>query len=49
MDVDVVALREKRTEESPRQQDFGLQPQTGLEAAIWRSQAYLLSLQKPEG
>jgi squalene-hopene/tetraprenyl-beta-curcumene cyclase len=49
MDVDVVALRENRTEERPRQQDLGLQPQTDLEAAIKRSQGYLLSQQRPEG
>jgi squalene-hopene/tetraprenyl-beta-curcumene cyclase len=49
MDVDVVSLRENRTEERPRQQDLGLQPQTELETAIKRSQDYLLSEQKPEG
>ena len=49
MGVDVVSLREERTEERPRQPDLGLQPQTELEAAIERSQDYLLSQQKPEG
>ena len=49
MGVDVVSLRENRTEERPRQQGLGLQPQTELEAAIKRSQGYLLSEQKPEG
>jgi squalene-hopene/tetraprenyl-beta-curcumene cyclase len=49
MKVDVVSLREHRVEESPRQQDLGLEPQIELEAAIERSQRYLLSQQKPEG
>jgi squalene-hopene/tetraprenyl-beta-curcumene cyclase len=49
MSVDVVSLRENRTEERPRQQDLGLQPQIELDAAIERSQRYLLSQQKPEG
>jgi squalene-hopene/tetraprenyl-beta-curcumene cyclase len=49
MGVDVVSLRENRTEERPRQQDLGLQPQIELDAAIERSQRYLLSQQKPEG
>ncbi len=49
MGVDVVSLREQHVEESPRQQDLGLQPQIELETAIERSQRYLLSQQKPEG
>ncbi|HNY41243.1 MAG TPA: squalene--hopene cyclase [Bryobacteraceae bacterium] len=49
MTVDLVSLREDRTEGSPRQQDLGLKPQIELEAAIARSQQYLLSQQKPEG
>ena len=49
MTVDLVSLREDRTEGSPRQQDLGLKPQIELEAAIERSQQYLLSQQKPEG
>ena len=49
MRVDVGSLRERSIEESPRQQDLGLQPQIELEAAIERSQRFLLSQQKPEG
>ena len=49
MSVDAVSLREGRIEGNPRQQDLGLKPQIELEAAIERSQSYLLSQQKPEG
>ena len=49
MAVDVVSVRESSLEENPRQQDLGFQPQIELEAAIERSQQYLLSQQKPEG
>ena len=47
--VDVVALRKSSIEDSPHQQDLGFEPQMELEAAIERSQQYLLSQQKPEG
>ena len=49
MTVDVVVLRESSIEENPRQPDLGFEPQMKLEAAIERSQQYLLSQQKPEG
>ena len=49
MAVDVVALRESGSGENPRQQDLGCRAQIELETAIERSQAYLLSQQKPEG
>ena len=49
MTVDVVALRESSIEENPRQPDLGFESQMKLEAAIERSQQYLLSQQKPEG
>ena len=49
MPVDVVALRMSSLEANPRQQDLGFRPQLELEAAIERSQRYLLSQQKPEG
>jgi squalene-hopene/tetraprenyl-beta-curcumene cyclase len=49
MSVEVASIRDRSVEESPRQQDLGLQPQIELETAIERSQAHLLSLQKPEG
>jgi squalene-hopene/tetraprenyl-beta-curcumene cyclase len=49
MAVDVLELRKSSAEESPRQQDFGFEPQIELDAAIERSQQYLLSQQKPEG
>jgi hypothetical protein len=49
MHVDVVSVRERFIEDRPRQQDLGLEAQIELEAAIERSQHYLLSQQKPEG
>ena len=49
MSVDVVSLRERTLAESPCQPDLGFQPQIELDAAIERSQSYLLSEQKPEG
>src|ERR1039457_1264069 len=49
MRVDLVVLPESSIEENPRQQDLGFEPQMELEAAIERSQQYLLSQQKPEG
>ena len=49
MSVDVVSLRERTLAESPCQPDLGFQPQIELDAAIERSQRYLLSEQKPEG
>ena len=42
-------LREATTGEGPRQPDPGLKSTPELEAAIQRSQSYLLSQQKPEG
>jgi len=42
-------LQEKRLGDEPRQQDFGFRSQLKLEAAIERSQNYLLKEQKPEG
>ena len=47
--VDAVSFRERGLDEQPRQQYFGFRPQAELEAAIERSQGYLLSQQKPEG
>jgi squalene-hopene/tetraprenyl-beta-curcumene cyclase len=47
--VDAVSLRERGSDEQPRQQYFGFRPQAELETAIERSQGYLLSQQKPEG
>src|ERR1035438_7332168 len=49
MGVDLVVLPESSIEESPPQQDLGFMPRMELEAAIERSQQYLLSQQKPEG
>ncbi len=49
MPVDVVAFRKNSVEENPRQQDLGFRLQMELEAAIGRSQRYLLSQQKPAG
>ena len=47
--MDAVSLRERGSDEQPRQQYFGFRPQAELETAIERSQGYLLSQQKPEG
>ena len=47
--MDVVSLQETRLADEPRQQDFGFRSQLKLEAAIERSQRYLLGEQKPEG
>jgi squalene-hopene/tetraprenyl-beta-curcumene cyclase len=49
MGVEVVSLGARNVEESPSQQDFGLDPYLELTTAIERSQQYLLSQQKPEG
>ncbi len=43
------AFEESRLEGQPRQQQFGFRPQVDLDAAISRAQAYLLSIQKPDG
>src|SRR5260370_3990936 len=47
--VDVMTFQKNRPETKPHPKDFGIQPANDLEAAIERSQNYLLSEQKPEG
>ena len=47
--MDVLTLQQRALATKPRQRDSGFRPQGELETAIERSQAYLLSQQKPEG
>ena len=47
--MEVASLRQSRAEGNPRQTDFGFKPRVELEAAIERSQRYLLGEQKAEG
>ncbi len=44
-----MTFQKNRSEAKPHPQDFGIRPPSDLEAAIERSQNYLLSEQKPEG
>ena len=47
--MDALSLRERSSDEEPCPQQPGLRLHSELETAIERSQAYLLSQQKPEG
>ena len=49
MGVEVALIRENSVGENGCQQDPGFRPQSEFEAAIGRSQGYLLRHQKPEG
>ncbi len=49
MAVEVALFRERLLMEKPQHQGITARPQNELEAAIERSQGYLLSQQKPEG
>jgi len=47
--VDVVSFQESRIKDKLRQRALEVPSRKDLEGAIWRSQTYLLSTQKPEG